>query len=305
MKKIIVTGATGLIGNNIVTKLISREDNVIIFSRSPEHAEKKIRGAYDYVKWNYDMKGDWEESVKEADAVIHLAGENVMGGRWTDEHKKKVLESRKKGTRNLVDAICETNSSCKVFVGASAIGYYNNDKNLEVDENSPSGSSFLAEVTKVWEEETARVEKCNVRRVSIRIGIVLSKDGGALAKMITPFKFFVGGPIGSGKQWFPWIHIDDIANLFIYAVDNEIEGVFNGVTPNPVKMDAFSKCLGKVLRRPALFRVPEFVLKIVLGEATETVTQGSKVLPRRTNNIGYKFIYEDIEEALKNLLKRQ
>lgn len=303
MKRIIITGATGLIGSNIASKLIERGDEVIVFSRSPKRAMDKIAGAYDYIKWDYDLTGGWENSVGEADAVIHLAGENVMGGRWTDLHKKKVLESRVNGTRNLVDAICKENSKPEVLICASAVGYYDNNINLEVDENSRSGNGFLSNVTEKWEEEAAEVERCDVRHVSIRTGIVLSKTDGALAKMIFPFMLFIGGPLGSGKQWMPWIHIDDITNLFIYSIDNKINGIFNGVSPGIVRMKKFAVLLGKALHRPALLKVPEFVLNIILGEAAGAVTKGSKVIPKRTLEASYKFVYEDLEEALNDILK--
>jgi uncharacterized protein (TIGR01777 family) len=303
MKRIIITGATGLIGSKIADKLISRGEEVVVFTRSPKKAKEKIKNAHSYVKWDYNLQGGWQESIIEVDAVIHLAGENVMGNRWNEKHKKKVMESRKIGTQNLVEAICNTKNKCKTFVCASAIGFYNNDINIVVDEDSPAGNDFLADVTSNWEKEAAKVEKCNVRRVSIRIGIVLSKEGGALEKMLTPFKFFVGGPIGSGKQWVPWIHIDDVVNLFIYSLDTEIKGSLNAVSPNPVTMNTFAKTIGKFLDKPAFFKVPEFLLNIVLGDAAKLITRGSRVLPKKTISAGYKFKYENLEKALNDILK--
>lgn len=301
MKRIIITGATGLIGSKIAAKLIKRGNEVVIFSRNPNSARQKISSAYNYVEWNYDLLGNWTEQIDEADSVIHLAGENVMGGRWTESHKNKVEKSRVVGTKNLVDAIC-TSQRKPVFVCASAIGFYDNTINKIVDEDSEHGSGFLSEVTQKWEEEADKVEKCSVRRVSIRTGIVLDKNEGALAKMLAPFKFFIGGPLGSGKQWMPWIHIDDIVDLFIYAVDNEIHGPINGVAPNAVTMNKFAFTIGKILNRPSLFRVPEFILKLVLGEAAEVVTRGSKVLPKKTLESGFNFRYTDLSEALRNIL---
>lgn len=303
MKRIIITGATGLIGSKITDKLIARGDEVVVFTRSPDKAKEKIKNAHSYVRWDYNLQGGWKESIIEADAVIHLAGENVMGNRWNEKHKEKVLESRKIGTKNLVDAICNNGNKCEAFICASAIGYYNNDINIVVDEDSPAGNDFLADVTSNWEKEAAEVEKCNVRRVSVRIGIVLSKEGGALEKMITPFKFFVGGPVGSGNQWVPWIHIDDVVDLFIYSLDTKVEGPLNGVSPNPVTMNTFAKTIGKVLNRPAFFKVPEFLLNVVLGDAAKVITKGSQVLPKKTISAGYKFKYENLEKALNNILK--
>jgi len=302
MKKIIVTGATGLIGQSIVNKLINRGDEVVVFSRSKEKAKKIFPDAFEYVTWNYDLHGGWEKYLEGADAVIHLAGENVMGGRWNKSHKKKVLESRTAGTKNIVDAICNATQKPSVFVCASAVGYYNNAIDLEVDEDSSVGEGFLSEVVQKWEEESAKIDRCNVRRVNIRTGIVLDKNDGALAKMLTPFKFFIGGPLGSGNQWMPWIHIEDISDLFIFAVDNDINGILNGVSPNPVKMNDFAKILGRTLNRPSLFRVPEFILKFVLGEASETVIKGSKIIPKRTMEEGFNFSYTDLQQALENIL---
>lgn len=302
LKRIIVTGATGLIGQHLVNKLINRGDEVVIFSRSNEKAKKIFPDAAEYVTWNYDLLGGWEKNLEGADAVIHLAGENVMGGRWNESHKKKVVESRTRGTKNIVDAICNATKKPSVLVCASAIGYYNNAIDLEVDEDSSAGKGFLSEVVQKWEEESAKIDRCNVRRVNIRTGIVLDKNDGALAKMLTPFKFFAGGPLGSGKQWMPWIHIEDISNLFIFAVDNDVAGILNGVSPNPVKMNNFAKILGQALNRSSFFRVPEFILSMILGEAAEVVTGGSKVIPKRTLQAGYKFIYTDLREALKNML---
>ena len=303
MKRIIITGATGLIGSKIAEKLIKRGDEVIIFSRYPERAKSKIVGAYDYKMWDYNIKKDWAEAVKNADAVVHLAGEDVMGSRWNNKHKNKIMDSRKFGTKNIVDAICENNLRCKSFICASAIGFYNNDINIEVNESSPPGNDFLAKVVSCWENEAAQVKRCGVRSVIIRIGIVLSKEGGALAKMITPFKFFVGGPLGKGNQWMSWIHIDDVVNLFIYSLDNDIEGVLNAVSPNPVKMNDFAEELGRTLNKPSFFRVPEFMLNLILGEAVGVVTKGSKVIPKKTKEIGFRFMYENLQTALTNLLK--
>ena len=302
MKRIIITGATGLIGSAIAKKLIGRREEVIVFSRSPKEAKSKVTGAYEYVKWNYDEVGDWVKSIENADAIIHLAGENVMSKRWNDDHKRKVLASRVDGTLNLVSAIEKAKRKPSVFVCASAIGYYDYSVDIIVDETSLPGTSFLSDVTNKWELAAAEVEKYGVRRVSIRIGIVLDKNDGALAKMITPFKFFVGGSIGSGKQWMPWIHIDDIANLFIYAIDNNLSGPLNGVASNPVRMKEFAKALGKVLNRPSLFPVPEFLLQLVIGEGAEVILNGSKVLPNKTIEMGYKFEFIELESALKDVL---
>lgn len=302
MKKIVVTGATGLIGQSIVNKLIDRRDEVIIFSRSKEKAATIFPDTVKHVIWDYNLEKGWQEYIEESHAVIHLAGENVMGKRWGQSHKKKVLDSRVIGTRNIVDAVCKAEKKPSVFVCASAVGFYNNEINLEVDEYSSEGKGFLSEVVQKWEKESTKIDDCGVRRVNIRTGIVLAKNDGALAKMLTPFKLFIGGPLGSGNQWMPWIHIDDISDLFIFAVDNDIKGILNGVAPGYIKMNDFSKILGRTLNRPSLFRVPEFILKFVLGEAAETVVKGSKIIPKRTMEEGFNFSYTDLRTALNNIL---
>lgn len=302
-KRIVITGATGLIGSGLTKKLSARGDEVIVFSRSPKKAKEKLPGAFDYVEWHYDSMGNWVETIEGVDAVIHLAGENIMSKRWNDAHKKKVLDSRVTGTGNLVDAIGKAEKKPEVFICASGIDYYDDSIDGVYDEESEPGKGFLTNVVKSWEDEAAKVEKYNVRRVSIRTGIVLDKQEGALAKMITPFKFFVGGPIGSGRQWMPWIHIDDIVDLYIYALDNsEMYGAYNATAPSPVTMKEFADTLGRVMNRPSLFPVPAFVLKILIGEAADLVLNGSRVLPKKTLEAGYRFNYTDFRKALEDII---
>ncbi len=302
-KRIIVTGATGLIGSHISNKLIERGDEVVVLSRSPERAEKKLPGAFKYVEWHYSEIGKWKDEINNANAIIHLAGENLMSKRWTDKHKMKVMESRVLGTGNLVKAIGESDKKPEVFICASGIDIYDDSIDKEYDEEGKHGSGFLARVVENWEEEASKVEKFGVRRVSVRTGIVLDKSEGALAKMVTPFKFFVGGPLGSGEQWMPWIHIDDISDLYNYSIDNvEINGAINATAPNPVRMKEFAETLGKVMSRPALFKVPAVFLKIVVGEAAEVVLKGSKIIPRKTLEYGFAFKFTQLDEALKDIL---
>jgi hypothetical protein len=224
-----------------------------------------------------------------------------MGKRWDSEHKKKILDSRVIGTRSIVDAIYKMENRPKVLVGASAVGYYGKSEK-QVDELSNGGTGFLADVVKAWECEAAKVEQLNVRRVNVRIGIVLDKNEGALAKLLTPFKFFIGGPLGSGKQWFPWIHVDDVVDLFLYSIDNNINGVVNAVAPEIVRMNEFCSVLGKVMKRPSYFKVPEFILRVVIGEAAEEILSGANIYPKRTIELGYKFHYPNLKSALKEIL---
>ncbi len=303
MKKVIVTGATGFIGKRIIKELISRGDEVTIFTRSVENAKQKITSAYDYVEWNPDLN-DWYHKLEDKNAVIHLAGENVMAKRWNVEHKKNILSSRVEGTRSLVNAIGHLKNKPEVFITASAVGYYGNSEK-SVNENSEPGKDFLAEVVNAWEKEASKVELCGVRRVSIRTGIVLDANEGALVPMINQFKFFVGGSIGSGEQWFPWIHIEDVVGIFLFAMDNQnVSGALNASSPNPLCMNEFCKTLGEIMHRPSIFKVPAFIIKILFGEAADVLLNGAQVIPERTIKAGYKFKFETAEEALKNLLHK-
>ena len=299
-RKIIITGATGFIGRNICSKLIERGDEITIFTRSVDMAKKVTPGASKYIAWNYSLK-NWYDEISEKDAVINLTGESLLSKRWSEEHKNEVRNSRINSTRALVEAIKLSDERPKTFISASAVGFYG-DSESEVDELSPKGKGFLSDLVYDWEKEAAKVDELNVRRICVRIGIVLDKDDGALAKMVLPFRFFIGGPLGSGKQWMPWIHIDDLANLFLFALDNEqIEGIINGVSPNPVRMNDFAKSIGKAMNRPAIFKVPEFVLKLILGEASETITKGAKVSPRKAVELGYEFKYKKLDKALEKI----
>ncbi len=301
MKKVILTGATGLIGKNIADKLIQRGDEVTIFTRSVDKAKLVIPNAVEYVAWNYEQD-DWKKKLDGKDAVIHLAGENVMAKRWNVEHKKNIYNSRVATTRSLVRAIENVKDKPNVLISASAVGYYGNSEE-PVTEESKHGKDFLANVVRDWEKETEEISRHGVRRVNIRTGIVLDKHEGALARMITPYKFFIGGPLGSGRQWFPWIHLEDVAGIFLFALDNEnVHGALNAVSPNPLRMNEFCNTLGAAMHRPSLFKVPAFVLKIIFGEAAEVLLSGAKVIPERTMGEGYKFRFENIENALKNLL---
>ena len=303
MKKIVLTGATGLIGKRIADKLIRRGDKVTIFTRSVKNAKQKISNAYDYVEWNPELN-NWYQKLEDKDAVVHLAGENVMAKRWNAEHKNNILSSRVDGTRSLVNAIGHLKNKPESFISASAIGFYGNSEK-PVNEDSAPGKDFLSEVVKAWESEASKVESCRVRRVSIRTGIVLDTNEGALVPMINQFKFFAGGPIGNGKQWFPWIHIDDIVGIFLFAIDNQkVSGALNAASPNPLRMNEFCKTLGRVMHRPSLFKVPAFIIKILFGEAAEVLLNGAQVIPEKTIKAGYNFRFETAEEALKNLVKK-
>jgi hypothetical protein len=301
MKKIIIAGATGVIGKEIARLLIDRGDKVTIFSRSVEKAKSIIPDAENYIEWNSGST-DWYKFLENQDAVINLSGENVMAKRWTSEHKKNIISSRIDTTASFVIAFEHVVKKPKIYISASAIGYYGHSKN-SVTENSPPGNDFLSKVVKDWETESEKIEKFNVRRINIRIGIVLDKNEGALSKMILPFKLFIGGPLGSGNQWFPWIHNSDVAGIFLFSLDNEnVKGAVNCCAPDVVTMKEFCKSLGMILKRPSVFRIPEFVLKIVLGESSEVIINTAGVIPQKILEAGYKFKFKKLETALHSLL---
>lgn len=302
-KKIIITGATGLIGKKISRLLIDRGDKVVIFSRSPQKAAEAVPGADKYIEWDYKNSDSWKDLLNSADFIIHLAGASVMGGRWTERYKKIILESRVISTRSLVKAIADSQQKPQAFICASAVGYYPYSATEEFTEDSAPGDHFLSDVTEQWENESAKVEAAGVRRVNIRTGIVLDKHEGALAKMLTPFKFFLGGALGSGQQWFPWIHIDDIAGIYLHAIDNDnVYGALNGTAPEFINMNTFCKNLGKATNRPSFFKVPSFILNLILGKGAEAVLNGAKIKPQRTLGFGYKFQFEKSIEALNDII---
>lgn len=304
MKKIIVTGATGLIGRKLVASLIEKKIEVIILSRDVRKAKSMFPDVKDFVEWDYQKPDEWKSRLENADAVIHLAGVNLFAKRWNSNFKKMIKDSREVSTKNLVEAIIHSNNKAKVFISASGIGFYGDRNNEVLTENSTSGNDFIAEVCNAWELESQQLNKANIRNVQIRTGLVLSKEDGALKQMLPAFKFFVGGPLGNGKQWTSWLHIDDIVGMYLHALDNDkISGPLNAVSSNPIRMKEFAKTLGKVIKRPSLFPVPKFMLKIIIGEAAEVVTGSQKVIPDKLIKNGYKFKFTKLEDALKDLLK--
>ena len=304
MKKIVITGATGLIGRELCKSLFTRRDELTIFSTSVEKAKAVLPFAKEVVEWkNYDK--DYSVHLEGKDAVIHLAGASVAGKRWNQSYKKEIYDSRINTTRNLVSSIEKCEQKPEVFISASAIGFYGERKDSILSETSSAGNDFLSHVCIDWENASEQLEMLNVRRAIVRTGIVLSTDDGALKKMLLPFQLYVGGPLGNGKQWFSWIHLADIISLYLFLLDNKnLKGIFNAVSPQPVQMKTFAKILGKVLRKPSLFPVPKFILKLVMGESASAILASQKVKPGALLEAGFKFNYEDLELALIDLLKK-
>ncbi len=302
-KKIIVTGATGLIGKKLCDELILKGNDVIIFTRNVFSAKKTIPNANDYIEWDYTKPEIWKQHIEGKDAVIHLAGASVAGKRWNDEYKSVIRDSRIVSTKNLAEAIVQCTAKPKVFITSSGSGYYGDRGNEILSENDNDGKDFLPQVCKDWESAASLVESNGVRRASIRTGIVLSNEEGALKKMLLPFKLFVGGHLGNGKQWFPWIHIDDIVNLYVHSIENEsVNGAINASSSHQVTMKDFANTLGKVLKRPSLFPVPVLILKIVIGEVASEIISSQRLDVTKILKSGFKFRFEKLEDALNDLL---
>ncbi|XP_052881326.1 epimerase family protein SDR39U1 homolog, chloroplastic isoform X1 [Gossypium arboreum] len=299
-----VTGATGFIGTRLVQRLHADNHKVCVLTRSKSKAET-IFPVKNFPGIVIAEEAGWKDCIEGSNAVVNLAGMPIST-RWSPEIKKEIKESRIRVTSKVVDLINSSPQGVRptVLVSATAVGYYGSgtSETRVFDENSPSGNDYLAEVCREWEGTALKVDK-DVRLALIRIGVVLGKDGGALAKMIPLFMMFAGGPLGSGQQWFSWIHLDDIVNLIYEALSNpSYKGVINGTAPNPVRLSEMCNQLGNVLGRPSWLPVPDFALKAVLGEGASVVLEGQKVVPAKAKELGFPFKYPYVKDALKSIL---
>jgi uncharacterized protein (TIGR01777 family) len=296
-----MTGATGLIGKKLVQALRERGDGVTVLSRSPEKAGATL--GVEAVRWDPSAGPAPVEALAHRDAVVHLAGEPVAQ-RWSDDAKRRIRESREAGTRNLVAGLREAGTLApRTLVASSAVGYYGKHGDEPVPESSPAGSDFLADVCVAWERESSAASELGLRVVQIRTGVVLDASGGALAKMLPPFKLGVGGPVAGGDQYLPWIHVDDLVALYLKALDDPSwSGPYNGSAPEPVANADFSKALGRALHRPAFAPVPAFAIKLLYGEMSEIVTEGQRAVPERVLSGGFTFAHADLDAALRDTL---
>jgi uncharacterized protein (TIGR01777 family) len=298
--KVLITGASGLIGTALQKSFSESGYEMLLASRSEPRTDRDIQ-------WNPDT-GFADEGLSRLeglDAVIHLAGESISAIRWTDEKKKAIRDSRVHGTRTMIETFAKLEKKPKVFISASALGFYGDRGDDEMTETSSAGDTFLAEVSKEWESESRRAEDMGIRTVLLRNGIVLSKDGGALATMMTPFKLGVGGVVGTGKQWMSWVSLADVVGIVNFALENEnLRGAVNVVSPNPVTNEEFTKTLGEVLYRPTFLPLPEFAVNLVFGEMGDALLiDSTKVLPKRLLDAGYKFEYPDLKSTLEDAVK--
>ncbi|HWQ13338.1 MAG TPA: TIGR01777 family oxidoreductase [Roseiflexaceae bacterium] len=328
-KRVVVTGATGHIGRPLCRRLRERGYSVVVFSRNPAAARRSVPGAAEYVAWRPEEQGAWAAAVDGAHAVIHLAAASLFERRWSAAYKREIVESRRLGTRGLVRAMAQARARPKVFVSMSAVGYYGPHGDEPLDEHAPPGDDFLARVCRdAWESEAARAEELGVRTVIVRSGVVIGGEGpmrlpidlrgaslsrpglilkteeGALPLLVLPFHFFLGGPILPGTQYISWIHIDDIVGILLMALEDErVRGPINATAPEPRTNREFVRTIGRVMGRPAWLPIPGFALRLLLGEMGDMVTTGQRVIPRKAQELGYRFAHPELEEALRSILK--
>lgn len=296
--KALITGATGFIGRRLVKQL----DRPVILSRDPEQARRAL-GNVEAYGWQPEAGPPPAAAFAGVEAVFNLAGESIAEGLWTESRKRRIRDSRILGTRHLVAALAQLAERPRVLVSASAIGYYGSRGDEVIDESAGAGQDFLAELCRDWEAEAARATAAGVRVATPRIGIVLEQDGGALAKMLLPFKLCLGGSLGNGRQWMSWVHLDDLVALLLHAARTEaVQGPINAVAPIPVTNREFTTTLAGVLGRPALIPAPAFALKLVLGELSEVLLGSQRVQPKVAEQTGYRFRYANLKGALQAII---
>jgi uncharacterized protein (TIGR01777 family) len=297
-KQVLITGGTGFIGQYLAEELMKQGHYITIITRSPDRYKGESAKNQRFISWD-----DLSDHMGKMDIVINLVGENLFGQRWTDSVKKKIYDSRILSTRKLVDAIRASINKPEVLISASGVNYYKEKGDQVLIESSEPGDDFLAKVCIAWEKEAELAAELGVRVVISRFGVVLEKDGGVIEKMKLPFSLFAGGPVGSGEQYMAWIHMKDLCRSILFAIENKnLDGVYNATAPEPVTMNEFAKALGRVMRRPSFFRVPEFALNLILGEAAAPVISSLRVQPKVLQLTGFEFEFEDIEMAIADII---
>jgi len=306
--RVFITGGTGLIGTRLIAQLMRRGDQPVLLTRRYDAARQRFGPHTELVEGDPMQRGDWQKKLEACDAVINLAGENIFNRRWNAKFKALMFDSRVKTTQNVVEALLRnprrSDGSPRILVNASAIGYYGPQGDEELTEQSPPASDFMANLCVEWEKAALEAQRSGVRVALVRVGIVLDREGGALTKMMTPFKLFVGGPIGNGRQWMSWIHHEDMIGLFLLALDHpQASGPLNGTAPNPVTNRDFSKSLGRALLRPSFFPTPVFGMRVLLGQVAQVVATGQRVLPKVPLQLEYPFKFPTLDAALADILK--
>lgn len=300
--RVAITGGTGFVGKVLTKRLLDLGHDVFILTRNRQ--TQSTKNNLTYVRWLTE-DSDPASMLKNIDVFVNLAGESINSGRWTAERKVRIRKSRIEATEQVLTILENLEDKPKTLINASAIGYYGTSLTKTFTERErESGNDFLATTVKLWEEKALQASAMGIRTALCRFGIILDNNEGALPRMALPYKFFVGGTVGSGEQWMSWIHIDDVVNAMIYIMENEsLSGPINFTAPNPVKMNTLGKEIGKALGRPHWMPAPAFALKALLGEMSLLVLEGQQVLPNKLKEAGYTFSYSRIDEALKNIYK--
>lgn len=294
--RVAVTGATGLIGSTLVAELVRRGDEVVAFSRTPERARERL--GVQCAGWDPGAAPAPAAALAGCDAVVNLAGENVAQ-RWTERARWRIRDSRLTGTRNLLAGLQAADPRPRTLVSGSAVGYYGPRGSERLDEQAAVGEGFLADVTAAWEQEAARAGELGLRVVILRTGVVLDRDGGALARMLPPFRLGIGGPVAGGRQYVPWVHLGDVVGMILAALDDDRwRGPVNVTAPEPVTNAELSRALGRALHRPALMPVPALALRLLYGAMAEIVTTGQRAVPARAQELGYRFRQAELDGAL-------
>lgn len=302
--KFLIAGGTGFIGSHLLTHLTRDRHDIVLLTRSASRITAIHSAAVRYVHWDPYAAGDWMKEADGADVVINLIGKNVFENRWNAKVKKEILESRVIPTQLIVRAIGAAERKPSLLISASAVGLYGDRRDETITETSGPGNDFLAEVVKQWEGAACEAERFGVRVATPRIGLVLEKSGGMIGKMLLPFRLFAGGPIGSGKQYLPWVHMEDVVRGILYPIENNaLRGVYNLVSPSPITMNEFAKIFGDVLHRPSWIPVPSFALTLLYGEGGAVILSGQKAMPKRLLESGYVYSYTDLSAALRNIVK--
>lgn len=301
--KVIITGATGLIGRHLSQALLADGHEVIGLSRNPA-AYTDLPSGLSLVQWDARTADGWAQHADGADVIVNLAGAGIADKRWTDARKRVIRESRTNAGAAVVAGVAAAENKPSLVIQASGVGYYGvmtNDRKLT--ERDAAGNDFVADVVEDWEASTAPVEDLGVRRVVFRMGVVLSADGGALERMLLPYQFYAGGPLGDGRQWMSWVHIDDVVRAFLYAMTNTaLEGVYNLTSPSPVPNETLARAIGTAVGRPSLLSAPSIAIRLVFGEMATVVLDGQRVVPARLRESGFQFHFSEVETAMRDLL---
>ncbi|MBP9113914.1 MAG: TIGR01777 family oxidoreductase [Polyangiaceae bacterium] len=299
MKTWLLSGGTGLIGSALATSLVEDGHRVTVLSRT-KAAE---RDGLTFVEWTPTQAGPWQDHVSEADVVVHLAGAGIAEKRWTDERMRELRSSRIDSGKLISQALARKAKAGAVYISGSAVGYYGmRSDDLVCDESTPASPDTLGALCKDWEDSADAARSAGIRVVHPRVGVVLARGGGMLKEVVPPFRAFVGGPMGSGTQWLPWIHIADVVDALRFSASSTFSGPFNLSGPTPVTMNEFAKTMGEVLHRPSLLRVPELGLRIALGEMANVILRGQRAIPKKLTDEGFKFKFPTLRDALKNVL---